>query len=159
MCVNSNADNSYISFAYMYCLLHTPLVSYIIISFMNKLFSYIQWIIFFHLFKYSSCIMSRVIWKIWVKFHLHLYLIAYIILICIVTLKGTALYGESTVESKFLWLNFQIKFCLQRFSIIMFCYHIIIVCHKSFSSNIFHSCLPGKHNKILWYSYFLNIGW
>ena len=38
-----NTDNIHIELSYIYCLLHPYLVSYIILSFMNKLFSYIQW--------------------------------------------------------------------------------------------------------------------
>ena len=90
----------------------------------------------------------------WVKIHLHIYLVAYRIVIFITILTGTALYGEGMVEAKCLWLYFHVKFCLQCFRIIMICHDRTIVRKKSSLINFMHSFLPIKHNKTLWYAYF-----
>ena len=47
LCVNVNTYNIHIVFAHLYYLLHPSVVSYIITYFMNKLFSYIQWMNYF----------------------------------------------------------------------------------------------------------------
>ena len=69
--------------------------------------------------------MIRVLWKMWVKFYFLIFFPNYIILIFTIILTSTAFYGESTVETKCLWLDFYVKFILQCFSIIMFFHNII----------------------------------
>ena len=98
----------------------------------------------FHMFKCSSYIMNRVIWKMWVKIYPHHSLIYYIILVFILILTDTDLYWESQVEAKFLWINFHVKFYLQCFIIIMFYHNIIIVNQKSSLLICLHLFLPSK---------------
>ena len=106
-----------------------------------------------HMLKVSSSILSRVIWKMWVKINLQLYLIFIVILI------GTYFYWESTVGAKCLYLNYHIKFCLQRLGIIRLCRHIILVWQRTSFLRFLHLYLPSKYNNVLWYVYFFNIGW
>ena len=113
----------------------------------------------FHMFTCSSCILSRVIWKMWVKVHLHNFLIAYIILIFIMILTRNAFYGEIPVESKCLWLNFYVILFLQWFRIIMLCHNNISVRKNACLLNYLHSCFPTKNINILWYAYLFNIVW
>ena len=157
MCVNSNTDHihscTYLCFATSICGIIYYSILYehvIIIHTVNERI---------HMLKYSSWILSRVIWRMRVKIHIYLYLIAFIIVIFILILSGTDLYFESVVEAKYLWLHLYVKLFLKCFIIITFCHHRIIVCQKSFSSKILHSCFFSKHNNILWYALIFNIGW
>ena len=156
--VNTNTDNFYNASSYIYSLLHPYIVSYIIPSFI-KCFLIHPVNRIFDMFTCSSCNMGRVIRNMWVKIHLQISLIAYIVVICIMILTINALYGWSTVRAKWLWLNFHVKLWLQWFSIIRLCNNIIIAILKSFLLNFLHSCFLSKNNKILWYAEFFNIGW
>ena len=132
MYVNANTDNSHIIFTHIFCWNCPSVVSYNIPSFRKKnLIHPVNEI--FHMLKCSSCIMSRVIHKMLVKTHLHIYLITEIIVIFIMI--PTCTY--STVESKCLWLNLHIKLCLQCFRITALCNNRIIVSQKILYSNIF----------------------
>ena len=134
--VNDNTDNSHNSFAHLYYLLHSYEVSYIIISFMKNILVHpVNEKLY--LFVYSGYILSRFIWKMWLRIDLHICLIDFIIAIFIMILTSTSFYGESTVESKILWMNFHVKLCLQCFSIIMFCHNRIIV-RKTFIIKFLH---------------------
>ena len=125
LCVNASIDNSYIAFSHLYCLLHPYVLSYIITSFMNKLLSYLQWMKFF--------ICSNVVAALWLELskhssknpslplpgcfnHFYIY-------------SDTHRYWLLLIECGWRQMpmaNFNVKFCLQYFSIITFCHNIIV---------------------------------
>ena len=111
------------------------------------------------MFKCSSYILSRAIWKMWMEIQLQISLISHIIVTFIVILTGTAFYGDSTVENKCLWLNFHVKFCLQWFITLTFCHHTLLLSAKKASLLIFCTHVFLAKKSILWYAYLFNIDW
>ena len=130
--VNTNTDNIHISLLHMY--FSTSICStiyYTILFEKNRIHPENE---LFRMFTWRICILSIFIEKMWVKIHLHISIISYIIVIFIVISTGTDFYGESAVEAKWFWLDFHVECFFQCFSIIKFCHNIIIARQKILSS-------------------------
>ena len=133
MYLNDNTDNIHNVFVHMYCFLYPYSVSYILSSFMKNI-PHTSSELTFYMFICISYILSRTISKIWVKLHIQICLVYYIIAIFIMILTITALYGYSTVEAICLWMYLHVKLSLQWFNTITFYHNIIDSIKKRVSS-------------------------